>query len=251
MSGARLYAESFAPWCEKARWALENRGVPYRYVEHVPMLGEASLRWAARKPFGLVTVPLFVDGDTVLMNSFAIARHAELRGQGAPLFPSGLEEDVAVWNDRSEIVMAAGRALLLGRMLENSEALAEQLPPWVPARARPAMRGMAKAGVRYIARKYQVRADEDHETRIREALNGLRAALGVRAHLLGDALSYADITMAAALQFILPVDDRFIALGPATRSAWTHPALAAEYADLVAWRDGLYALRGSSASRSG
>lgn len=32
-----------------------------------------------------------------------------------------------------------------------------------------------------------------------------------------------------------------IRLGPATRAVWTQPALAAEFADLLAWRDGLYA----------
>ena len=68
----------------------------------------------------------------------------------------------------------------------------------------------------------------------------LRAALDGREHLL-DAFSFADITMATSLQFILPVDDRYIALGPATRDAWTHPTLASEYADLLAWRDRLYA----------
>jgi mercuric reductase len=51
------------------------------------------------------------------------------------------------------------------------------------------------------------------------------------------AFSFADITMAASLQFILPVAERFISLGPATREAWTHHGLAAEYPDLLAWRD--------------
>jgi glutathione S-transferase len=47
--------------------------------------------------------------------------------------------------------------------------------------------------------------------------------------------------MAASLQFVLPVEARYIALGPATRAVWTNPKLAEDYADLLAWRDRLYA----------
>jgi hypothetical protein len=47
------------------------------------------------------------------------------------------------------------------------------------------------------------------------------------------------VTMAAALQFVRPVDG-WIALGPATRDAWTNQRLAADYADLLAWRDRMY-----------
>lgn len=239
----RLYGESFAPWCEKARWALDHHRVPYRFVEHVPMIGEPALRIAARRPFGRVTIPLLVDGSDVLMSSFDIARRAERDGGGAPLFPRGREDEIAEWNDRSDSVMTHGRALLLTRMLESRDALAEQLPPFIPAAMRPALRGMASTGVRYLQRKYAIDPGEDahHDEESRAVLDLLRAALsGDRAHVIGDELSYADIAMAAALQFVLPVDGRYIALGPATREVWTNATLAAEYADLLAWRDQLY-----------
>ena len=239
----RLYAESFAPWCEKARWALDHHQVPYRYIEHVPMLGEPALRLAARRPFGHVTVPLLVDGAEVIMGSFDIARRAERDGKEAPLFPPGHEADVAAWNERSDVVMTSGRAMLLTRMLRSPDALAEQLPPFIPRAMRPALRGMASMGVRFLQRKYEVRADDQarHEDESRRALDALRSALsGGRRHLIGDAPSYADIAMAASLQFVLPVNERYIALGPATREAWTNAKLATEYADLLAWRDALY-----------
>jgi glutathione S-transferase len=37
------------------------------------------------------------------------------------------------------------------------------------------------------------------------------------------------------------VDDRYIRLGEASRKVWSHPDLAAEFADLVTFRDELYA----------
>jgi glutathione S-transferase len=176
------------------------------------------------------------------MDSVAIARWAERRGAGSPLFPAERDDAITAWNERSEIVMTAGRALLLPRIAASSAALREQLPPFVPGALRGALEPLASSGVGHLTRKYGIRV-EDHaadEARARAALDELRSALGARDHLL-DAFSFADITVASSLQFILPVADRYIALGPATREAWTHPTLASEYADLLAWRDRLYA----------
>jgi glutathione S-transferase len=244
MSTPRLYAESFAPWCEKARWALDHHRVRYRYTEHVPMLGEMRLRIAARRARGIVTVPLLVHGDEVLMDSVAIARHAEQLGEGTPLFPAGRDDEITVWNERSEAVMTAGRAMLLLRLADSTDALREQLPAFVPRAVRPMLQPLASSGVSYLARKYGIRSEDApaHESRARAALDTLRSTLADgRKRLIGDAFSFADITTATALQFILPVADPYMPLGPSTREAWTHQALATEYADLLTWRDELYA----------
>jgi glutathione S-transferase len=241
-----LYAERFAPWCEKARWALDHHGIAYGYTEHVVLLGEVRLRLAARRPAGRVTVPLLIDGDIVWMSSFEIARHAERTGKGAPLFPEGADDAIVTWNERSDAVMVAGRAMLLGRMRASPAALREQLPPLVPRSLRGVLSPVAAMGVRHLVRKYDVRHGDDphHEDATRAALDLVRAARADgRPFLAGDTFSYADVSMAVALQFVLPVAERYIPLGPATREVWTHHGLAAEYPDLLAWRDALYAER--------
>ena len=75
---------------------------------------------------------------------------------------------------------------------------------------------------------------------MRPALDRLRDALKSSRYLLGT-FSYADIVMATTLQGISPVGNGYIKLGPATRRAWTRPVLERDYADLVRWRDNLYA----------
>jgi glutathione S-transferase len=60
-------------------------------------------------------------------------------------------------------------------------------------------------------------------------------------YLLGDELSYADMAMAAAMQFVKPVDTRFIRLGPASLTCWTEPELRDRYPELLEWRDAVYA----------
>jgi glutathione S-transferase len=246
VSPIRLYAESFAPWCEKVRWALDHHQVPYREIDQVPLVAEVTLRIATRSLRRRMTMPLLIDGDVVLMNSFDIARYAETHGGGAPLLPAHLEDQVALWNERSEAIMTSGRAMLLPRMSRNPQALREQVPAFIPGVLGPIAQGAASLGVSHLMRKYNIRVGEDerHETESRHALDQLRAALADgREHVLGDMFSYADIAMAAALQFILPADGRYIRLGRATREVWTHPRLAADYADLLTWRDRLYATR--------
>lgn len=238
---AVLVALSYSPWSEKARWALDHHRVPYREVEYVPMLGAPLLRVALRDFHGPVTVPvLFYEGGA-FRDSYDIARFAEREGAGAPLFPSGSEAAVTAWNADSETLMAHGRALSVSSTAKDRDALAEALPGFLPAVVRPALRPLAALGTRYIARKYVLDEHglEEHRAAIRDVLDRLRAALGGRATLL-DGFSYADVAMAAALQFVRPVSGRYVPLGAATRLAWTRPRLAEDYADLLDWRDRTY-----------
>lgn len=240
---ARLFHIPISPWSEKARWALDHHRVAHERVGYLPLVGEARLRFLMRKLSGRLSVPVFEDRGAWYTDSFDIAMHAEKIGSGPRLIPPGLEGDVEAWNRRSEELMAAAR----GRMLlatENDPRLAlKVLPPGVPAALRPLLVPLAKKGLTAFIDKYDMRAGAgSHERVMSEVLAALEAALrGGRRYLLGDALSYADITMAAALQGVSPVDKRYMPVGPGGRAAWTHKELADKHAGLLAWRDALYA----------
>ena len=243
-----------SPWSEKARWALDHRGVPYSYAEYLPMLGELPLRVRAGKMRGKITVPILFDGERVLDDSFAIARFADASGSGARLFPHAHEAAIVGWNAKSDALLTSGRALVLRKLAEDREAQRESLPSFVPGAVRGASAFVAETAARYLAKKHGTSdADLDASTRaIDDVLAGLRAALGGKTYLLGE-FSYADIAMAVGLQMVAPVANAFVPLGPATRRCWSVPSLASKYTDLVAWRDELYAKhrhlqRGSGAS---
>jgi glutathione S-transferase len=106
------------------------------------------------------------------------------------------------------------------------------------------MTPVAASATRFLARKYGADAVAQAEANatMRGVLDALRAALRGRGSIL-DGFSYADVAMAVVLQMVSPVDSAYIRLGPARRRAWTEPAFAKDYADLVEWRDGLYAAR--------
>ena len=244
----RVYGMSFSPYSEKARWALDHHGIAYEWHEHVPMIGERSLRKRVGGDRGTVSVPMAVEGDTVLRDSLSIAKHAERTGKGARLFIN--DAAVATWAARSDEALGAARVLLLARTLADHEALRESLPSWMPRPLRRPATPLEARATRFLARKYGADAvdPEAATTKLREGLAAMRRVLGSRVTIL-DGFSYADIAMAVVIQMISPVDDTYIPLGPARRRAWTEPALAGEFAELVAWRDAVYARRRSSPRR--
>jgi glutathione S-transferase len=238
-----LYGLSQSPWTEKARWALDHHAIAYRYHEHVPVLGEVLLRIKARnRPSGTKpSVPLLVDGDEVLCSSFAIARHAEVVGRGAPLFPNGAEHAVAHWSDVSDRIIGAGRAKVLVGLRENREARREALPPFVPGPLRAVLGPIAMTAAMFLGSKYDVPPDPDAvaERDLRPALVEIEKALAAGPYLLGSTFSFADVAIAASLQALSPRKES--KLGPATRAIWSNESLARDFEDLLAWRDTVYA----------
>lgn len=246
----RLVALPLSPWSERARWALDHHRLDYRLELHVPFLGERRLRrlvGAAKKGGPTktrATVPVLVLPGAVLTESWDIVEHADRHGHSPPLLPGDRLSEIRRYTDLADRTMEAGRALVMRALLASGEALDETLPPAVPAALRPWLRPVARHGARWFARKYELRLDAEAEqtAAVRAALASVRAALaGGSPYLLGS-FTYADIVMAMLLQSVVPVVQPHIRLGPATRRVWTSPALAAEFADVVAWRDRLYEL---------
>ncbi len=236
-----LVAESFAPWSEKARWALDHHRIRYAYREYVPLVDEPWLRWRTGTWLGRVSTPTLVTDDGIWRDSFAIARWAERHGSGAPLFPADCAAGIATWNATSERALEAGRVRVVARMAEVPGAKTEMLPPAIPEVLHPVLGIAADATFAYLRWKYGFGTDVvASELALRTALEDLRTALADR-DTLYDELTYADFAMAVVLQMVRPVADTWIRLGPAVREVWTNDAVAKDFEDLVEWRDRLYA----------
>jgi glutathione S-transferase len=233
-----------SPWSERVRWALDHHGLAHRVVEHVPVIGERRLRKLVGRREGPATVPVLIEGDTVLTESWDIAMHADRIGNGALLLPAARVADIRRWSEQADAVMKHGRALVVGGMLKSPGALDEAMPATVPALVRRILRPVNRWGTGWFARKYGVPIDDPaaHLEKLREGLLALREGLRGGTFLLGE-FSYADMIMATVIQGVVPVADEYIRIGPATRAVWTQPALAEEFADLVRWRDELYRAR--------
>ena len=243
-----LVAESFSPWSEKARWALDHHRLAYAYREHYPLIGELTLRLRARRPRGRVSTPMLLTPEGPLLDSFDIARYAERHGAGAPLFPAEHDAALRAWNARSEAALSSARVLYLERLGNSREAKVELQPPALPLPVRRVLAPSVDLAGVFLRRKYGMPDRAAAETALVEALDALRSTLaGGRAYLLEERFSYADIAMAVTLQFVSPVAQHHLALGPATRASCLHPQLATRYPELLAWRDVLYARHRRSA----
>lgn len=238
-----LYGISYSPWTAKARWALDHHKIPYRYREHLILFGMPELRWRLKKPFGDITVPVLVNGQSAVMDSFEIARHVDVTGSGTPLFPEGKLAEIREINRLSEKALDCARAFTIFRILNDKEAQIEALRGFVPKNLRPWFRWMAPIGVNYIVREFNIRRKTatGYEEDYREILETLRKKLNeAGGSYLLERFSYADIAATIALQGVDPVIHPTIPMGSATRRIWRHPQFAEEYKDLLAWRDEIF-----------
>ena len=237
----KLVQLSYSPWSERARWVLDHHAIAYQTVEHTPFLGELRLRRIVGWKRGRATVPILVDGGTVLADSWEIALYADRRGSGAKLIPASQEERVREWTELADATSSLGRGLVVGALLASDTALDEGLPFPLPGAIRPLMRPTTRFALRWFARKWELSPDaaSERENKMRPALDRLEHAIKGSPYLLG-MFSYADIAMATVLQGISPVGNGYIRLGPATRRAWTRPALEQAYPNVIRWRDNLY-----------
>jgi glutathione S-transferase len=132
--------------------------------------------------------------------------------------------------------------MMILKLIDDPEAARSAVPPMIPEPIAPLLVPIARTTMKLFAAKYRMREGAaSHRAAAEEALDAVDAALAEgRTYLMGDAFSYADITVACALQGVSPVDERYMALGPGGRAGWSNPELATRYSRLLGWRDELY-----------
>lgn len=240
----QLWSLPYSPWSEKAKWALDSSGVAYQRRRYDPLLGEPAMRWRTGKWRGRVSVPVLQTDAGYLTDSFEIARWAAAQAPGSTLIPEAELARIREYNELSERGLAAGRAPALARLLGHEPGLRDMVPKGV-RKLGPVATQLAALGVRRTLRKYASTVDGDATRELVAVLDRLRRDLAAStartngvAHLL-PAFSYADIAMAQVLAFVEPPRSH-LRLTDATRTSFRDGELAARYADLLEWRDGLY-----------
>ncbi len=222
------------------------------------MIGEPLLRARLGFPEGRVSVPVLFYGALrsgpfgerrAIAGSMPIARHAEEGSSAPPLFPSGHDEAIQRWDAIAEAIASAGRHLSIGRMLSDERAIAESVPPAL--RVVPLSSALAARVLNYVGDKYgadTARAHDDQRA-LRHGLDRIRERIVEHRYLVGDALSWAELAIVTALQFVRPAG-ALVRLGPGTEAAWTEAALAHEFEDVLAWRDRIVAAHPWRATRT-
>lgn len=203
---ARLITIPYSHYCEKARWALDRRGIPFTEERHLPLLHRPST-WRA----GGTSTPLLVpDGHPALTDSTDILRFADAAGTtGEPLFPPELPEVATLEDYFDEEFGPHSRRIAYFVLFQDDVALRELIegspaPTWEKQVSAP-MLPLVKLILRTVLKvdEEEARRSEQRATEVFREV-GERLADG-RRYLLGDRFTAADLTFAAlACPLVLP-----------------------------------------------
>ena len=189
-----------------------------------------------------ITLPILLEGDQVVLDSFDIALHVDSR-HGSGLVPPGTLPEIRHYNLLCDHVLEAWRVLMMEEILKDPQAQEESLPSYVPGILRPPLRFMARMGVRYIQQEFSTgsRSPVVYSSQMIQALIGLDTALeraGGR-YLIGDQFTLADILGALAVGGVIPSERMRARMGPAMTRACTQEHLLERFGRLIEWRDRL------------
>ena len=241
MNTLTMYGITYSPWTYKARWALAWHRLDYRYKEYVVMLSKPLLRLRLNRWSKPITAPLAVVNGQILDSSLKIAQWADEQGAGSSLHMN--HADVKAWDHVADEFMQLGRFRLTHGYASDARALKAAVPPVF--QRMPGALFLGKMGLRYMKKTYPLDVQpETVEDQMAERLRAVRAGLKDREHFLSGP-SYADISVACALQMVDPVEDALLPLAPEARPHWSSTRLTEEFADLLQWRDGIFSTLGA------
>jgi glutathione S-transferase len=204
---ARLVTIPLSHYCEKARWALDRAGLPYREEPHAPLFNR----------LGGGTVPALVHDGERFTDSTAILVHADRFGGGGVLFPREATMRAEVARLVAHFDKELGphtRRWAYSHLLPNAalvRALWTQRVPRIEASLVPLIAPLAR---RLARRAYNITPHSAQRSldRVHRAFQEIDALLGDgRDFLVGDGFTAADLTFAAlAAPVVLPRECRAV-----------------------------------------
>lgn len=199
----RLITIPFSHYCEKARWALDRCDLPYTEDGHLPLF-----HWLpARRAGGGRTVPILVDGKTVIADSTGIIEWADDRREGA-LYPASAADkaDALMLEDDFDTHLGpATRRWAYFHMLHRKD-LDDFVMKGVPKLEALALKATRPLAIAFLKRSLKVDADGAERSRIKIEDTFARLSQHLadgRRYLIGDRFSVADLTFAALAAPIL------------------------------------------------
>jgi glutathione S-transferase len=241
----KLIDIAFSAWSEKARWALDWKGLAYTREEYLPVIGDIDL---ARRT-GQAEVPvLFTAAGEAIPDSTRIVLYLERAAPEPALLPAEPREraDALRWQDwASETLSPVGRALVTAAISADAEAAQATVPPGTPGFVRRASRVVVPLGLRVFRWQYELGATAfaRAKERLPLLLETIEASLGGgRMFLVGESFSIADLAVASALLLVEPPADEYLPrpMPPVLRRAYTYAPARRDFGGVFAWRDELY-----------
>jgi glutathione S-transferase len=235
---------------EKARWALDYKGIPHRRCS---VDADGSHRRIAKDLTGGSTFPVLeLDGEAI-GDSTAIVAALEDRQPQPPLYPSDpgdRRRALELEDFFDEELGPYTRLIVVDHMSVDPGAFLSTFTPDIPARRRLVARAMFPALRRRIKSAFGIdeRSVENAYAKVRAAGERFQAELQPSGYLVGDEFTVADLTLAA---LVSPAG--FAEEFPYPQPQGDHPSVeplrqTLAESGLLDWARGIYARhRGTSA----
>lgn len=204
-----LYQFPISHYCEKARWILDAKGLPYTLKNLMPGGHRVVAKRLAK---GKGSVPVLVDGDVALGDSTDIALHLERTHPSPALLPPpGPERDrVLELEDFFDSVGIHVRRWAYGHIIGSGANLGALMFGEYPAPQRWIGRLMVPIVKRVLTKQYRIYPPQVEESRVKvlAGLDRLERETGgdPSRYLVGSSLTIADITAASLLSPIVAVE---------------------------------------------
>jgi len=195
-----LYQFQFSHFCEKARWALDFKRLPYVCKNLVPgpHVGIAR-RYAPRS-----CLPILVSGKTVVQDSTSIINFLDQEHPDHPLTPrdAAMAQEALDWEEYlDEEIGVTLRRWFYYHALPDRRRAQRFLLAGAPWYGRPLFALIYPKVRDVMCQAMVIDADSasQSEARLLTALDRLDRALQKRRFLVGDSFSRADLTACALL----------------------------------------------------
>jgi glutathione S-transferase len=196
----RLVTIPISHYCEKARWALDRAGIPYREERHV----QAIHRIAARRAGGGITVPVLVTDDGAIGESDEILAWVDERTSPkdrlVPADADARSHALEVCRRLDAELGPRARRLMYAYMLDDRDLALRFNNAGVPAWEDRAIRWGWPLAVRFLGHALGMRPgiEVEDETAVWKELDWVTELLADgRPHICGEQFGVADLTFAA------------------------------------------------------
>ena len=209
----KLITIPFSHYCEKARWALDRAGVAYEEDGHLPLFHYlANFRAGGKR-----TVPVLVDGKTIVRDSTDIIAWADAQKPGCLIPLAGADEALAIEDDFDNHLGPHTRRWGYYYLLPKRDA-DQLITVGVPGWEKAMLKVTRPLAIRFLKRGLKINAAS--AARSKDKIDATFERVGEvlrdgRRFLAGDRFTVADLTFAAlAAPVLLPPEHPFQKFGP-------------------------------------
>lgn len=239
-----LYQFELSHYCEKVRFILDYKGLPYRKVEITPGIGQIDIY----RMSGQRQVPVLKDGAEVIADSTAIAEYLDKTYPDKPIIPQdpklrGLTLILEQWAD--ELIGLNARQCLLAAIGRNGELRKSLLPSNTPDFVKNLVGAFPNEIFNALGSNLNVASldpTKAAQDAMKHSLTSLCFILLEQPYLVTDHPTLADFTVAALTMYVKFPEGTYLNLPEALKGKGV-PGIAdiGAFEPFFSWRDRLYA----------